>query len=348
MRAPRRTPGSDARALRGAAGEQRSGTSRAPAPRRSSRRAARPSRAPRARGTASGRRCSVAVGRRHRASDRPGGRQARRRRPELAGRRRRRRRSARGESPATARPQPRAPAATVRGVGRRSSRQVVGRQRASRSRGFGAVRRRRGARRALEARRPLRLEGVVRRRGSRGAACRSPAPAPRPRSPAASVIVCSLSSICLVIACANAGPRREPLGPARGASAERASPSGDDAVDEADARAPRSASMRSPKKRSSAARPSPTMRGSRYAAPMSAPERPTLREDEPELGVAGGDAQIARDRDHRAGADRDAVDRGDHRPAAARGCSAISAPVTRVKSSSPRRRARSSSADDVV
>ena len=50
----------------------------------------------------------------------------------------------------------------------------------------------------------------------------------------ASAIVCSLSIICFVIACANAGPAREPRRPTPARASTAASPSGDHAVDEAD------------------------------------------------------------------------------------------------------------------
>ena len=46
---------------------------------------------------------------------------------------------------------------------------------------------------------------------------------------------------------------------------------------------------------------------------MSAPQRPTFGKMKPKRALGARDAHVARERDDRAGADRDAVDRGDDR-----------------------------------
>ena len=175
------------------------------------------------------------------------------------------------------------------------------------------------SRRGARGRPTPRLEGVRlhvpfstsrrrRRRGSRGASCRWPAPALRPRSPVESVIPCSLSSICLVIAWAKAGPlaRRAATRAARRNSVR------DDAVDEADAEGLLRVDHVA-EKSSSLARPSPTTRGRRYAAPMSAPQT-HAREDETELGLLARDAEVARERDDGPRTDGRAVHRRDDGP----------------------------------
>ncbi len=78
-------------------------------------------------------------------------------------------------------------------------------------------------------------------------------------------------------------------------------------------RSPSSADMVRPVKSSSAARPCPMTRGSMAQAPMSQPASPTRVNRNAGLRLRRAEAHIAEQRDHRTGADADAIDRGDHR-----------------------------------
>jgi hypothetical protein len=129
---------------------------------------------------------------------------------------------------------------------------------------------------------------------------------------AASDMPLSLSSICLVIEWANAGPRASRSAQSRASGVSSAS--GTTRLTKPMLRAC-SAEMRSPKKKQLAARPRPTMRGSRYEAPMSAPERPTFGKMKPKRAPSDATPQIARGGDHRARAHAGAMDGGEHRAA---------------------------------
>ena len=99
-------------------------------------------------------------------------------------------------------------------------------------------------------------------------------------------------------------------------------------------RSPSSADIVRPVKSSSAARPWPMTRGSIAQAPMSQPARPTRVKRKAVLAAGVRDAQVGEERDHRAGADADAVDGGDDRLRT--GAHRLDrSPVMRVKASSP-------------
>ena len=158
--------------------------------------------------------------------------------------------------------------------------------------------------------------------------------------------MCSLSIICLVIAWANAGPAASRAAHSL-CERDRRLAVGDHAVDEADRERALRIDHVAEEQQLATRAPSPTIRGSRYVTPMSAPRQPDLREDEAELRVRGGDPQVARARDHRARADRDAVDRRDDRPSAR--AHRLDQPTGRAREREQRRRvAPEQVLDDVV
>ena len=124
-----------------------------------------------------------------------------------------------------------------------------------------------------------------------------------------SVIACSLSSICLVIACANAGP--EARRSARACAWTRTESPSATTWFTRPMRSASSASNRVAEEEQLARlRQADDARQQVPRAHVGAAEA-DLREDEAELRALARDAKVARERDDRAGADRDAVDRGD-------------------------------------
>ena len=148
-----------------------------------------------------------------------------------------------------------------------------------------------------------------------------------------SAIVCSLSIICLVIACANAGPAREPRRPLAAPASRAASPSATTRLTSPISSA-RSRVDHVAEEQQLARVPEPDDPRQQVRRAHVGAAQPDLREDEAELRARRRDPQVARARDHRAGADRDAVDRARRSAAGTRASPAISRPVARVNASS--------------
>ena len=149
----------------------------------------------------------------------------------------------------------------------------------------------------------------------------------------------------LVIMCAKVGPSARRLA---SAIASASSASGATSRLKKPQRSPSSADMVRPVKSSSAARPWPIDARQHGAGAHVAAGEADAREEERGLGRRRAEAHVGEERDHRAGADADAVDRGDDRLRRTRFMAFTRSPVMRVKASRPFMSRVEQRADDVV